>query len=45
MEGLHVVGGITTFFKAKYQLMLNIMFSMPVMLICIMYYVVHMNYY
>jgi hypothetical protein len=31
-------------FKDKYQLMLNIMFCMPVMLICIMYSVVHMNY-
>jgi hypothetical protein len=31
-------------FKDKYYLMLNIMFCMHVMLICIMYSVVHMNY-
>jgi hypothetical protein len=34
MEGLYVVGGITTDFKDKYQFVLNIMFCMPVMLIC-----------
>jgi hypothetical protein len=43
VEGLHVVGGITTVSKISI-ILLNIMFCMPVMLICIMYSVVHMNY-